>query len=100
MERKEGSLHLSNRKYVQKSLGSKKRTFTDNPFVQQTLLKHVLLPRYVLAEGGYQDTTTYCHANDAVIEGTSQQQRTFFHWFDPGIEKETKQLRECEAALG
>lgn len=34
-----------------------------------------------------------------VIEGTSQQQRTFFPQFDPSIEKETKQLPEREAAL-
>lgn len=88
MERKKGSLRVSNCKYVQKSLGSKERTFADIPFVQRALLNPFLLPRYVLAEGGYQGTTMYCHANDAeLLKGLPSNSTHFFTSLIPALKR-------------
>lgn len=47
-----------------------------HPICTASTAELLLLPRYV-AEGRYQGTTMYCHANDAVTGGTSQQQSAF-----------------------
>lgn len=97
---KEGSLPFIQLQRCPEILGSKKRTFTDIPLAQRTLWKHFLLPRYVLArEGGYQGTATYCHANVPSYWRDFPATAAFFHEFDPGIERGTKQLHEREAAL-
>lgn len=49
-----------------------------HPICAVNTAEPLLLPRYVLAEGRFQGATMYCHANDAVTEGTSQQQSAFF----------------------
>lgn len=87
-EWEERSLNLSNCDNVQKSLGSKKRTFTDIPFVQWTLLNPFLLPRYVLALGGYQGTTIYCHANDGeLLKGLPSNGAHFFTGLIPALKR-------------
>lgn len=87
-EWKERSLNLSNCDHVQKSLGSKKKTFTDIPFVQWALLNPFLLPRYVLAQGGYQGTTMYCHANDGeLLQGLPSNRAHFFTGLIPALKR-------------